>query len=245
MEASKKVALGISTLMLLAVGARFYMIHRERVDADKPAVAQIDPGPRLTDDDMVKRRKLEPATLKDAEALVGKPVWVAAAGQLDYYPYIAHHADYAHSAGVLLGAEKLNVKQMITQVAPKTVATRIPVGDKQVLMVFTKADSAKEYAVPVGYVESGAYSFLLDTIFFYDDPHQMYKHWPADVWAAVDSHQAKPGMNELQTGLSLGQITTSASNDVGNRTVEYYDNGKPILVTFVNDKATVIRPTQQ
>ncbi len=240
MKGPQKIALGMSAVLLLMIGARVYMIHSERVEANKPVAEQVDPGPRLTDDDMVRRRKLEPSTLKDAKALAGKPVWVAAAGQLDYYPYTAHHADYAHSAGVLLGAERLEVKDMVTQVAPKTVATRIPTGDRQVLMVFTQASGPREYAVPVGYVDGGEYKFLLDDIFFYDDPHVMYKHWPADVWAAVDSHEAKPGMNELQAGLALGQVSTSASNEVGNRTVEYYNSGKPILVTFVNNKATVV-----
>jgi hypothetical protein len=40
--------------------------------------------------------------MKDIKTLIGKTLWIAAAGQMDYYPYANHHADYSKSQGVLL-----------------------------------------------------------------------------------------------------------------------------------------------
>jgi hypothetical protein len=98
------------------------------------------------------------------------------------------------------------------------------------------------YAVPIGYHEDGAYTFEMDEIFFYDDPHVLYKHWSADQWAAIDAHKVIPGMSERQVELALGQVSKSESQTYGNRTVTFDDQGHPIDVTFTNDKATNIRP---
>lgn len=242
MDNIKKIAIGFSALLVLGIGIRVYLIHREREQANV-AVAAPDPKAQLTSDELAVRRQLEPVTLAGAKVLIGKPVWVAAGGQLDYYLYTGHHADYGHSQGVLLGLDKLDVKDMVTQVAPKSVPTRVPRGDKQVLMVFTKDGDAsgKVYAVPVGYDDGGDYKFLVDQVFFYDDPHTIYT-WPANVWAAIEAHRAEPGMNEWQTGLALGQILTTDSTDAGNRTIHYANGGKPMDVTFVHDKATEVKP---
>ncbi len=142
--------------------------------------------------------------------MVGKTVWVSAGGQMDYYPYAAHRANYAKTVGTLLGAEPLVIKDAFEQVAPKSATFRIPGGDKQVLLAFTmpkSADPAKEYAVPVGYRQGGEYTFYTDEIFFYDDPHELYNHWGPQVWQAVDAHQVILGMNERQVQLSLGQVS--------------------------------------
>lgn len=243
MDGGKKIAIGFSVLLVLGIGARVYLIHRERVQASQPVVAK-DARPQLTDDQLAVRRRLEPVTLQAAKALIGKSVWVAAGGLLDYHPYAAHHADYARSDGILLGLDKLNVKDIVTQVAPKSAAARVPHGDKQVLMVFTRSDSPTMHAVPVGYVDGVETKFLLDDIFFYDDPRTIYT-WPPNVWTAIEAHRAERGMNELQTALALGQVVTSDSSDVGNRTVEYANAGKPVRVTFEHDKATEVAPAQK
>ncbi len=47
-----------------------------------------------------------------------------------------------------------------------------------------------------------------DNIFFIEDPRELYKHWPADVWKAVDEHRVLPGMNELQASFALGVGTS-------------------------------------
>jgi len=49
-------------------------------------------------------------------------------------------------------------------------------------------------------------------------------------------------MSERQAALALGQISTSPGQDYGNRTVNFDHQGHPVDVTFVQNKATVIRP---
>ena len=98
--------------------------------------------------------------------------------------------------------------------------------------------------MPVGYQQDGQYTFYTDEIFFYDDPHELYKHWGPEIWKAVDSHQVILGMNERQVELSLGQVSKSVSQDYGNRMVVFANMGHPMAVTFVNNKVTAFRPDQ-
>jgi hypothetical protein len=110
------------------------------------------------------------------------------------------------------------------------------------MYVFTLPNEKQEYATPVGAMEGSEEQYYSDLLFFYDDPHSIYTHWPADVWTAVEAHQAKPGMNELQTRLALGQkIQTDNPKTEGNRTVTYDLNGKKWTVTFVHDRATKVQ----
>ena len=242
MENGKKAAIGASIVLVLSVGARVGLIYRERHEDAKPAESvQVKANP----DDLVFLKQMRPDSMKDIRELIGKTLWVSAGGQMDYYNYANHKADYAKSQGLLLGADPVVVKDAIEQVAPKDATFRIPGGDKQVLLVFTlpKAkDPTALYAVPIGYREGSTYTFETDQIFFYDDPHILYKHWAPDKWAAIDAHKVIPGMSERQVDLALGQISKSESQNYGNRTVNFDDQGHPVDVTFVNDKATVIRP---
>ena len=245
MENGKKAALGGTLLFLAVIGVRVGMIYRER-NAPEAPVAQ-PAREKLADDDLVFLKKKRQDKIEDTKELVGQPLWVSAGGQMNYYPAQGKHVDYSKTSGTLLGAQKLEVKGFVEQVAPKSATNRIPGGDRQVLMLFTLPGSEKPdqvYGVPVGYHEAGQYTFYLDEIFFYDDPHELYKHWCTEVWKAVDSHQVILGMSERQTQLALGQVSKSLSNDYGNRLVVYANLGKPIAVTFVKNKATAFRPDQ-
>jgi hypothetical protein len=166
---------------------------------------------------------------------------------MNYFPFVAHKVDYAHTPGVLLGAEKIVVVDAVEQVAAKTpeATFRIPAGDKQVLLVFTKDGDSKEYAVPVGYVQKGDYTFATDGIFFYEDPHKLYAHWGPEIWKAVDEHRATLGMNERQVQMALGQVSDPHGEKVGDRVVIYDDQGKPKKVTFEHGKATKIEEVPQ
>lgn len=242
MDTGKKAAIGGAVVLVLAIGVRVGLIYRERHEAAKPVEkveARIDP------DQLVFLKRMHPDSLKDEKELIGKTLWVSAAGQMDYYGYAAHRIDASKSAGVLLGVDQLVVKDAIEQTAPKGVANRIPAGDKQVLLVFTlpkSADPAKEYAVPVGYREGTTYTFSTDDIFFYEDPHKLYNYWTPEQWAAIDAHKAILGMSERQVELALGSVSRSESQNYGNRTVNFDDQGHPVDVSFVNNKATAIRP---
>jgi hypothetical protein len=244
MNSAKKAAIGGTAAMLLAVGAELLWLHHER---NLPMVTPAAATRKTDPDDLVFLRKEHPDAMADMKDLYGKTVWVSAGGQMDYYPYAAHHADYAHPAGTLLGADPMVIKDAFEQVAPKSATHRIPGGDRQVLLVFTlpkASDPAKLYAVPVGYQEGKDFTFYTDEILFYDDPHKLYEHWGPQIWQAVDQHQVILGMNERQVELALGQVSKSLSNEYGNRLVIFANLGKPMAVTFVKNKVTAFRPDQ-
>jgi hypothetical protein len=241
MQNGAKAAIGATVVLALTVGVRVGMIYRER---NAPAVVKAPEREVIADDDLVFLKKKRPDTLADVKELKGSTVWVSAGGQLEFYPYVGHAAQYGKSAGTLLGAEPILVKEAVEQVAPKAATFRIPGGDRQVLLLFTRANDTKEYAVPVGYRQDGQYTFYTDELFFYDDPHELYKHWGPEIWKAVDAHEVILGMNERQVELSLGQVSKSTSKDYGNRMIVFANLGKPMAVTFVKNKVTAFRADQ-
>jgi hypothetical protein len=244
MESGKKAAIGGTLVFMVVVGGYSGYLYHER---HLPMVMKAPEREVIADDDLVFLKQKRPSSMADLKDLYGTTVWVSAGGQLEYYPLAGKTVQYGKSAGTLLGAQELKVKSAVEQVAPKAATVRIPGGDRQVLLVFTMPagdDPAKEYAVPVGYREKGQYTFYTDEIFFYDDPHVLYKHWGPEIWKAVDSHTVIMGMNERQVELSLGQVSKSGSKDYGNRTVEFANMGKPMAVTFVKNHATSIRADQ-
>ena len=237
-----KYGLGGALVLVLAVGGELaYLHHRNQQDLAAPAARAT--SYKADPDDLVFLRPEHPMTFKDSKDLKGRTLWVSAGGQMDFYPFTSGHVDVAHSQGQLLGAEKIVVKDAVEQAVPLKVAIRIEQGDKQVFLVFTKPDApdaAKLYAVPVGFRKGTDYTYSTDQIFFYQDPHQLFSYWGADVWKAIDEHRAIPGMSERQVQTALGQISTPHGDTIGERTVEYFNQGKPVLVTFAGGKATKI-----
>ncbi len=250
MDTGKKVAIGGTLVLLAAVGIRFGMlVHQRHAAESAPAVSHADDWKgTVSPDALVFLKKKRPMSMKDLRELDGTTVWVSAGGQMDYYPVKGHHAEYNSKAGTLLGAQQMNIQDAIEQAgAPKSATFRVPGGDRQALLVFTlpnSADPKKEYAVPVGYQQGGDWTFYTDELFFYDDPHQLYKYWGPEVWKAIDEHRAILGMSEAEVQLALGQVSKSVSEDVGNRLVIFANLGHPKAVTFVKDKATAIRDDQ-
>lgn len=239
MKNAAKAAIGATAVLILAVGGEVLWLHHER---NAPVAVKAPEREVMADDDLVYLKKKRPDTLKEIKDLKGSTLWVSAGGQLDYYPYVGHGAQYGKSAGTLLGAEPIVAKDAIEQVAPKNATFRIPGGDKQVLLVFTKPDDTKEYAVPVGYRQAGQYTFLTDEVFFYDDPHVLYKHWGPDVWAHIDKHEAALGMSENQAMMALGQTINPHGDNVGDRSVTFDNSGHPVTIDFQNNKAVKITP---
>ena len=233
--------MGLLTLVvaLIAGGRILYVIH----ERNEPGVEKArTPERPVTEDEVVQPRKMYIATLKGTKDLVGETVWVQAGYALDYYPYAAGRVEFSHPSGVLPSVQELTIGEIITEKAPANLAMRVPIGDKQVFAVFTMPGDAKKYATAIGTIKGTDETYYCDEMFYYDDPHQLYKHWPPDVWQAVDQHKPKPGMNELQVAMALGTIQQSQSSDYGNRTVTYDAGGKKWAVSFVKDKATTVAP---
>jgi hypothetical protein len=238
-------------LALIRVGFIFYQRRQEpEVRKSQPASSS---SYTVTLDDYVTPHKLYPYDLKSAREVVDKTVWVRSGNQLAYYPYSAgaHRVDLGHKAGLLGPLEKLEVKDVVVQNVR---------GQKQVMAVFIRpgtppphpaqearprelgTPASAEYAVTVGRVTGRDYDFFINDVFFIDDPHQLYSHWPADVWDAVDHHNVKPGMNELQASFALGSNIRATAGEYGNRTVQYIEGNKSTMVSFSGNKATSIEP---
>jgi hypothetical protein len=238
MKTWKAVLIPIAITLLIG-GIYLAIVFHNR--AKDNAVANKAPEEHLTADEIAIDRQEFPAHFDDVSELAGKSVWMRNGYSIPYYPYTGGHVNYAKQVGLLPPAQRLDVKKAIKAVAPASVSNKVPHGDHQALLIFTLPGDTSEYAIAVGAIQGQQEQYFDDLLFYYDDPHTIYSHWPKDTWAAVDSHQAKQGMNELQMSLALGMNITVDSQDKGNRTVNYDVNGKKISVTFANDKATSIQ----
>ena len=234
LEFRKRVQLFLILAMVAAGGRTAYIVYnryQSRKAAEKPKQEQA-----LKADYYVTPKRLHPYDLKSARELTKQPVWVRVGYYHTYYPYDAarHRALFGHDAGLLLPLEKLAIQDVVTDASPEAP------GLKQVLARF--ALDGKDYAVPIGSEQGGDFKIYADDIFFLEDPHDLYKHWPADIWKAIDNHQVQPGMSELQTICAIGAGSLDSGSTSGVRTLHYPNGGKPLTVVFHNDKATEIKP---
>jgi hypothetical protein len=233
-ELRKKLQIFLGVAIVLAGGRTAYIVY-DRYEARK-----ADEKPRqeqaLKTDFYVTPRRLRPYDLKSARELSKQPVWVKVGYAYTYYPYDSarRKAEFGREAGTLLPLQKFQIQDVVTGVAPQAPDS------KQVLARFEL--DGKPYAVPIGVEKSGDFKIYSDDMFFIQDPHELYKHWTPEVWKAIDSHEVRPGMNELQTGLALGLGVPQGSGDYGSRTLQYTNGGKPVTVTFRGDKAVEIVP---
>jgi hypothetical protein len=230
----QRIQITLAIGMLIAgirIGIIFYERHEDAVEQAKKPEA-----PRLNPDYYVTPKKLHPYNLKSAKDLTKQPVWVKVGYAYPYYAYdpATHHADFSHEAGKLLPIQKLEIKDVVTGVFPKDP------GERQVLAVFDQA--GKHYATPVGTERDGDYKFYSDDMLFIEDPHQLYKHWPADVWQAIDQHQVKPGMSELEADFAVGIGLLEPGGDSIDKTLHYPNGGNPLVISYHDGKAVEIKP---
>jgi hypothetical protein len=244
MQAGAKVTIGVSVVFVVAIGVRVGLIYRANHE-DGPVRKGPEVSRKIDEDTLVFLKKERPDSLKDERGLIGRTIWVSAGGQMDFYKDTGKHVDYAHPVGVLLGAEAVTIDDVFEEKAPATgrAVFRIGPGLRQVLLGFTKpqsADPKAKYAVPVGNYDSTGYNFFTDEIFFYDDPHQLYRHWGAAMWGHIDKHEAVLGMSENQAMMSLGQVIVPHGDVGGDRSVTFDNDGKPVTLEFEKNKAVKI-----
>lgn len=244
-ESKKRTRITIGVLLVLLF-IRLGFILYQRHEANKPAEKKVTYSSNM--DDYVIPPKIHPYDLKSAaKELVGKTVWVRAGNSVHYYPFAAatHTADLKHEKDILPPLAKLQIKDIIAQKnsAGPLAEGQVAVVQKQALAIFQMGDDPGTYAVPIGTGNGDDYEFTVNDLFFFADPHELYKHWPPETWQAIDSHQAKQGMNEIQVAMALGTVATG-SGEYGNRTLEFDNNGHPVSVTFANNKATNVKAEQ-
>jgi hypothetical protein len=228
MSKTAKVMQAILLVALVAASVWLYLNLRERrirlVEAPRKEVA-LDP------DDYVVPKKLHPQDAKDARELTLRPVWVREGYRYDYYRY-GPPVDFRNKAGMLGPIERLQIKDIVTQAAPGSIG-------RQIMAVFE--EDGKLYAFSIGSDDHGEQHIYSDDMLFVEDPHELYKHWPADVWKAIERHEVKPGMNELQASFALGVGIPEGTGTGNPRIVNYPNDGHLVKVTFENGKATDVR----
>jgi len=232
-EFQKKLQIFLAVAIVLAGGRAAYIVYERREALKEDAKPRQETA--LKADYYVSPKKVHAYDLKSARQFTAQPVWVKYGYQLTYYPYDSkrHKTDFGHEAGVLLPLQKLEIQDVVTGVAPQAP------GNKQVLACFSL--EGKTYAVPIGAEKGSDFKLRADDIFFIEDPHDLYKHWAADVWQKIDAHEVQAGMSELQASFSIGAGVPEGSGDYGSRTLHYSNAGKPLVITFQNDKAVEIK----
>jgi hypothetical protein len=233
-EFQKKLQIFLVAAIVLAGGRAAYVVYERREALKDEAKPKQETA--LKADYYVTPKKLHSYDLKSARALTEQPVWVKYGYQSTYYPYDRerHKTDFAHEAGMLLPLQKLAIQDVVTDVSPQAP------GIKQVLARF--ALEGKDYAVPIGAEKGGEFKIYSDDIFFIEDPRDLYKHWPADVWKKIDAHEVQAGMSELQASFAIGMGVPEGSGDYGWRTLHYANGGKPLAIAYQNDRAVEIKP---
>jgi hypothetical protein len=234
-DAKKRIQIALAiALVVLGVRAGYilYQRHEDYVAAQKRQQAK-DAG-YSNADYYVMPKKLHPFDLKSAQQLTQQPVWVKEGYRYTYYRYVpvVKTVDFAHEAGLLGPIERLEIKDVIAVAAPG--------GRRQVVALFDK--DRHDYAVPIGFEsEGGQYKIYSDEMFFVEDPHELYKHWSADIWQAVSQHEVKPGMNELQADFAIGMGVPDAGATSGDKVVRYPNGGKALVVRYSGGTATEVK----
>jgi hypothetical protein len=229
-ETKQRIQLVLALAILVAALRTGYIFYERHTANSQPAA---NAAPPLNPDYYVIPKKLYPYDLKSAQQLTQQPVWVKEGYRYTVYPYRDHHADFAHQAGQLLPIQELHIKDVVLDRTPGAP------DQKQVMAVFE--DTGKSFAFPIGSLKNGNYQIYSDEMLYIQDPHELYKHWPADVWQAIDRHEVKPGMNELQADFAIGMGVPQAGGGE-TKTVNYPNGGKPLRITYDNGKAVEIKP---
>src|SRR5271169_2572321 len=132
-EARQKIQLALLLALVVATlraGYILYQRHEDNVEAEKQKKAQNIGYSNL--DYYVTPKKLYPYDLKSAKQLTQQPVWVKEGYRYTYYGYDAarKRVDFDHEVGLLLPIEQLEIKDVVTAMAPGAGSRR------QVMAVF-------------------------------------------------------------------------------------------------------------
>jgi hypothetical protein len=230
------------TLLSLAVGG-FYLFtvfeHRQSSDV----TVQNNAGQTLHKDDLAVLRAFFPAHFEDTQRLEGTSVWMRNGYTMPYYSYANGKVDFSKPVGMIPAAQRLDVKKIVKAAVPASEDDGLAHGSQQAFAEFSLPGGTALFATPIGMMQGDQEAYYTDVLFYYDDPHTIYDYWPKDVWTAIDAHQVKQGMSELETRMAIGQKIHAVGKTEGNRTVTYNQDGKKWTVTFVKNRATAVSTT--
>ncbi len=231
----------IPTLITLAIGG-IYLFSVWKHRQDPGAIGrQSDAGQQVNMDDVAVVRMIFASHFEDTLSLQGTSVWMKNGYTMAYFPFTGGHVQFDRRVGVLPAAQRLDVKKIVKAAVPPYVDDGVEHGGHQVFAVFSLPGGSDLYATAIGFAEGDEEAYYCDVLFYYDDPHTIYDHWPKEVWAAVDAHQVQAGMSELQARMAIGQLMHPDNRTEGDRTVTYDQAGKHWTITYVKNRATAIR----
>jgi hypothetical protein len=231
----------IPTAIVLAIGGIYlYSVWRHRQEPAAATEQSQASEPRSLDDVAVVRI-LSPAHFDDLTPLAGTSVWMKDGYAMPYFAISGDRVDWQKRIGLIPAAQQLDIKKIVKAVAPASVSDNVQHGSRQAMAVFTLPNGTETFATPIGYMDGNDEAYYTDLLFYYDDPHMIYSNWPKDVWAAIDAHQVKPGMSELETRMSIGGKIHPDGQTEGDRTVTYDQDGKQWTITYVKNRATTIK----
>lgn len=232
-EAKQRIQVVLAIAIAVSALRAGYIVYQRHAEARELAARQ---APALNPDYYVTPRRLRPYDLKSAKQLTEQPVWTKEGYRYTYYPYdpARKKSNFSQEGGVLLPLEKLNIKDVVLDASPGSPDQR------QIMAVFEK--DGKSFAFPIGSTKAGEFQIYSDEMLFIQDPRELYKHWSPEVWKAIDSHEVKPGMNELQADFAIGMGMPDHSSDPSIRTLHYPNGGRPLVIVFRDGKASEITP---
>ena len=232
-DTKKKFQLFLVAAVMIAALRTAYIFYERKQEAAQEAKQKE--APPLDPDLYVVPKKLYPYDLKSAKEFTKQPVWIKVGYSIAYYPFDEgrQKTNFAHEVGMFGPIEKVSIVNVVRDAMPSFPE------EGQVMAVFRK--DGKAYAFPIASIKESNYRFYADKLFFIQDPHELYKHWSPDIWQAVDNHEVKPGMNQLQADFAIGLGIPEGSGDANNRTVKYPNGGKPLVITYRNGKAVEIK----
>jgi hypothetical protein len=230
----------IPTLISLAIGGIYlFSVWKQRQNPGViPPNAAVQP---LSQDELAVVRTLSPQHFDDLKPIEGTRVWMKNGYAMPYFTYEKGDVQFGNRAGIIPAAQPLDVKKIVKVAVPSKEDDGMEHGTRQVFAVFALPGDPKLFATAVGAVQGDQEAYFTDALFFYDDPHSIYDNWPKDLWTAIDAHQVKPGMSELETRMAIGQKIHPDGETEGDRTVTYDQDGKHWTITYVKNRATVIK----
>jgi hypothetical protein len=234
----KKILIPLVLTPLIAGGYLFYVFKQRQ---NPGIVPQTDTSQNLSKDDLAVVRAFFPAHFEDLQRLENTRVWMKDGYAKPYFPYEKGQVEFDKRIGLIPAAQPMDVKKIVKAAVPAKVDDSLEHGSRQVFAIFELPGKPGMFATPIGAMQGEQEAYFADLLFYYDDPHSIYDHWPKDVWAAVDAHQVKPGMSELETRMAIGQKMHPDGDKEGDRTVTYDQDGKQWTVTYVKNRATAVK----
>jgi hypothetical protein len=164
--------------------------------------------------------------------LKGTTVWVR-----DGYRYADFPFDPVHGRTV-----SSRERHLLAPIKQLTIAevTREPsrkAGLDEVNIVFQDETASPPLrSASIGACQRDSCRFYFDEMFFLKDPRQLYAHWDAATWQAIERHEVREGMTEAQISFALGYglvVSDGRGARGAERVLEFRPpDSPPIIVNF-------------